>query len=233
MLSIHRYKIQSIMKKSLLLFSCIMLFAATTFAQFGVKAGANIATMAEDGQDVSRNDIKNRSITGAVVGITYDLNIADIISIQPELLYSQSGGSNTYTLLGTTTKSKYKINYLEVPVLAKLKFGNSNKEGVGFHIAAGPWVGFALNGHYNSKATAGETVIYEIDRDYTFDNEDNAKRVNYGMIGAAGLSFGHLVFDVRYNYGFNNLLDNDASNNNDNKPVLQTRGVALTLGFTF
>ncbi len=207
--------------------------AAPSFAQLGIKAGGNLATMSQKDEDVSRDDIKNHAIIGPVLGITYEMNIADIISIQPELLYSQSGGSNTYTLLGATVKSKYKINYLELPVLAKLKFGNANKEGVGFHIAAGPWIGYALNGHYNSKATANETVVYEIDRDYTFDNEDDAKRLNYGMIGAAGISFNHLVFDLRYNYGFNNLLDNDADNNNDNKPVLQTRGIALTLGYTF
>lgn len=221
------------MKKSILVFTLSLLAVATSFAQFGIKAGANFATMAEEGEDVSRDDIKNRSITGAVIGLTYEANIADIISIQPELLFAQSGGSNSYTVLGTTTKTKYKINYLELPVLAKLKFGNADQEGIGFHIAAGPWVGFALSGHYNSKASAGETLIYEVDRDLTFDDEDNAKRVNYGMIGAAGISFGHLVFDLRYNYGFNNLLDNDANNNNDNKPVLQTRGVAFTLGYTF
>jgi len=221
------------MKKSFLVLTFGMLLAATSFAQFGIKAGANFATMAEEGEGVSRDDIDNRSITGAVVGLTFEMNIADIISIQPELLYSQSGGSNTYTLLGTTTKSKYKINYLELPVLAKLKFGNANQEGFGFHIAAGPWIGYALNGHSNRKTTVGETIISEVDQDYSFDDQDNAKRLNYGMIGAAGISFGHLVFDLRYNYGFNNLLDNDADNNNDNKPVLQTRGIALTLGYNF
>ncbi len=210
-----------------------MLTAATTFAQFGIKGGTNFATIAEEGEDVSRDDIKNRSINGLVLGLTYEANIADIISIQPELLFAQSGGSNSYTVLGTTTRTKYKINYLELPVLAKLKFGNTGQEGFGFHIAAGPWLGFALNGHYNRKVTAGETTISEVDRDYSFDDQDDAKRLNYGLIGAAGISFGHLVFDLRYNYGINNLLDNDANNNNDNKPVLQTRGVALTLGYTF
>ncbi len=221
------------MKKSFLVFSFAFFALAAAHAQFGIKAGTNIATMAEEGEDVSRDDIKNRSVNGLVLGLTYEANFADIISLQPELLFSQSGGSNSYTILGTTTRTKYKINYLELPVLAKLKFGNANQEGFGFHIAAGPWLGFALSGHYNSKTTAGETVISEFDRDYSFDDEDNAKRLNYGMIGGAGLSFGQLVLDLRYNYGFNNLLDNDANNNNDNKPVLQTRGVALTLGYTF
>ena len=221
------------MKKSLLALAFAVTILGTANAQFGIKAGVNIATMAEEGKDVTRNDIENKSIVGAVLGIAYEMNVAGIFSIQPELLYSQSGGSNSYTLLGAYTKTKYKINYLELPVLAKLKFGNKNGNGVGIHIAAGPWLGYALNGHYSSKTTLGETVISEVDRDYSFDNQDNAKRTNYGFIAAAGVSSGHLVFDLRYNFGINNLLDNDADNGNDNNPVLQTRGIALTLGYGF
>jgi Outer membrane protein beta-barrel domain len=222
-----------IMKKFIFAFVFGGLVATVATAQVGIKAGVNFATMAEEGEDVSRGDIENKSIAGAVVGLTFDLNVSDIITIQPELMFSQSGGSNTYNVLGTVTKSQYKINYLELPVLAKVQFGNANQDGLGFHIAAGPWIGYALSGNYNSKTTFNEDVLFEIDRDYTFDDEDDTKRLNYGLIGAAGLSFGHLVFDLRYNYGLNNLLDDDADNTNDNKPVLQTRGVALTLGYTF
>lgn len=221
------------MKRIFLSFAIATLGLWTANAQFGIKGGVNIASMAQEGEDVSQDDLENKSIAGAVVGITYGVNLGDIITIQPELLFSQSGGSNTYNVLGTVTKETFKINYLEFPVLAKLQFGNADQQGAGFHIAAGPWIGYALNGHYKSKTTAGEDVLLEIDRDYSFDDQDDTKRLNYGMIGGAGVSFGRAVLDVRYNYGFNNLLDDDADNNNDNKPVLQTRGVAVTLGYTF
>ena len=206
-----------------LTFGAFMVTSAV--AQVGIKAGANFATIAEEGEGISQDDIENKAIVGAVLGITYDINFGDIISIQPELLFSQSGGSNTYNVLGTITKNQYKINYLELPVLAKVKFGP-------VHLAAGPWIGYAMSGKYNSKTTFNENVLSEVDRKYTFDDQDDTKRINYGMIGAVGVSLGKVVFDVRYNYGFNNLLDDDANNTNDNKPVLQTRGIALTLGIT-
>ena len=104
---------------------------------------------------------------------------------------------------------------------------------MGFHIAAGPWIGYALNGKYKFKSVQNENVLLEINRDYSFDDQDDTKRLNYGMIGAFGLSVGRGTLDLRYNYGFNNLLDNDADNTNDNKPVQQTRGIALTLGYSF
>ncbi len=221
------------MKKSLLILSLGVLLASTASAQLGFKGGINVASMAEEGKDVTRNDVDNKSIIGGVFGLTYEFTILDVFSIQPEFLFSQSGGSNNYTIAGFYTKNKYKINYLELPVLAKLKFGNKDENGVGVHVAAGPWLGYALKGHTSSKTTFGETVISEVDRDYSFDSQDNAERVNFGMIAAAGVSFGHLVFDLRYNFGLNNLLDKDANNSNDNNPVLQTRGIAGTIGFRF
>ncbi len=233
MRSYRPHQIHSVMKKSLLIVTFGVLLATTASAQFGAKAGINIATMAEEGEDVTRKDIDNKSVLGAVLGFTYEITVADILSIQPEFLFSQSGGSNNYTIANAYTKTKYRINYLELPVLAKLKFGNKDEKGVGIHIAAGPWIGYALKGHTNTKTTVGETVVFEQDRDYSFDDQDNAERVNYGLIAAAGFSFGHTVFDLRYNFGLNNLLDKDANNANDNKPVLQTRGVALTVGYRF
>ena len=209
------------------------LMTGAALAQTGIKAGISLVTMAEEGEDVSREDLEKRAVVAPVLGLTFDLGLSDFFSIQPELLYAQSGGSNTYAVLGTSTKSTYRIHYVELPVLAKLKFGNADQAGIGLHLAAGPWVGYALSGKYTSKTTRNEVVLLEVERDLSFDEEDDTKRLNYGMIGAAGLSFGKLVLDLRYNFGLNNLLDNDADNNNDNKPVLQTRGVALTLGFNF
>jgi len=226
-------QINSTLKNSILIVIFGVLLATTASAQISFKAGVNIATIAEEGMDVTRNDIDNKSVLGAILGITAEIPVADVFYIQPELLFSQSGGSNSYTVGTAYTKSTYKINYLELPVLAKLKFGNKDESGVGIHVAAGPWLGYALKGHSNTKTTVGEMVIFEQDRDYSFDDQDNAERVNYGLIAAAGISFGHMVLDLRYNFGLNNLLDKDANNGNDSKPVLQTRGVALTVGYRF
>lgn len=221
------------MKKFLLALIFAGLMTGTALAQTGIKAGIGLVTMAEEGEDVSREDLEKRAVVAPVLGLTFNLGLSDFFSIQQELLYAQNGGSNTYSVLGTDTKSTYRIHYVELPVLAKLKFGNTDQEGLGFHVAAGPWVAYALSGKYSSKTTRNEVVLLEIERDFTFDEEDDTKRLNYGMIGAAGLSFGKIVLDLRYNFGLNNLLDNDADNNNDNKPVLQTRGVVFTLGYSF
>lgn len=125
--------------------------------------------------------------------------------------------------------SSYKINYLELPLLAKLQLGNNGGEGVGIHIAAGPWLGYALGGKTKTATTIGSSQEVITERKFTFNDEDDARRINYGLVGAAGIGFGKVTIDLRYNYGLNNILDNDADNTNDNRPVLQTRGVALTM----
>lgn len=208
-------------------------FALNASAQVGIKAGLSFATIAERGEGFDFNDVETNAILAPVIGLTFDMNLSDIITIQPELIYTQLGGKNTYSVLGVQTVSTYRINYLELPVLAKVTFGNADRTGLGFYLAAGPWIGYALSGKYKGVATANGSTLLELNRNYTFDDADDTKRLNYGMIGAVGLSFGKAILDIRYNYGFNNLLDDDADNNNDNSPVLQTRGVALTLGYTF
>lgn len=217
------------MKKTFLILSLLAAFQSAVWSQAIIKAGINIATMGQEDQNVSRSDIRNHSIVGPVVGIAGDLNIVNFFAIHPELLYSQSGGRNTYDFLGTTTETTYRINYLELPVLAKLKFGGATG---GLYVAAGPFLGFALSGKSKVVTDVGGSQVVS-EKKYTFDDQDNARRLNYGVVGAAGVRLGNVTFDVRYNYGINNLLDKDADNNNDNKPVLQTRGIALTLGFGF
>lgn len=210
-----------------MLLSCL---GAAAFAQVSIKVGGNLATIAEKNENFSYEDVENRSLLGAVLGLSVDLGISDIFTIQPELLFSQNGGKNTFNTLVSKTEVQYRLNYLEIPVLAKVKLGNKDSEGFGIYLAAGPWVGFAINGSSESTTTVGNTVVLQTKQDFTFDQEDDARRLNYGLSAAAGICYNRVSIDLRYNHGLNNLLDNDADNNNDNSPVRQTRGIALTLG---
>ncbi|MBL7827612.1 MAG: PorT family protein [Saprospiraceae bacterium] len=220
------------MKYSLFSVLFVLFGAVPAFSQLGIKGGIQLATMKQEDENIDQDDLEKHAIIAPVLGVTLDLNITDHFSIQPELLYTQNGGRNTYSYFGVETESTYRINYVEVPVLAKIKVGNPEDGGVGFHVAAGPWLGLAMSGTTHTETTVFGSQIVTEDK-FTFDNEDNAKRANFGVIGAAGISFSNFTLDLRYNYGLNNLLDEDADNNNDNKPVLQTRGLAVTLGVTF
>lgn len=219
------------MQKVLVGMFFLMFLSWNTQAQVSIKLGANLSTVAEERENVTKDQLENASVLGPVIGLAFGLNPGSLLVVQPEILYSQSGGRNTYNLLGTETDVRYKIDYLEVPVLFKLQLGNNEGEGVGLHLAAGPWLGYALGGKTKTVTTIGGSPEVINERKFTFDDEDDARRFNYGLIGAAGLGFGKVTIDLRYNFGLNNILDNDADNTNDNRPVLQTRGLALSLNF--
>ena len=169
-------------------------------------------------------------------GLAFDLNLGNVLSLQPELLYIQKGGKTVYKAdEDNKVESRLYYNYVEVPVLLKLKFFPNDTEGAGFYLLGGPFAGLALGGKIKTSTTiAGETTTAE--EDFEFDNDDadeRQRRLDWGVAFGGGVQFGRVFIDARYNLGINNLLDNDADNNNDDAPYRRTRGIGLTLGYQF
>ena len=79
------------MKKIILSLALLAGFASTASAQtgvrYGIKGGYNLATFS--GPDSKSSEYKS----GFSAGGFLNFGVADIISIQPELLYSQKGAS--------------------------------------------------------------------------------------------------------------------------------------------
>ncbi len=204
-------------------------------AQIGIKAGVNIASMSESSTEATYQDFKNKSVVGFQAGLVFDLGLSDIFTIQPEVLYIQKGGKSIARLNDENkVESRLYYNYVEVPVLAKLKFFAGDSKS-GFYLIGGPFAGLALGG--KSKVTTtllGASTTSETD--FEFDNSDAAdrqRRLDWGVAFGGGVKLGNVFLDARYNLGINNLLDRDANNQNDNKPYRRTRGIGLTIGFQF
>ncbi|MDZ4706693.1 MAG: porin family protein [Saprospiraceae bacterium] len=217
--------------KSLALATAVLFIGTTAWTQIGIKAGINVASLSQDPDEANYDDYKAVSILGFQGGLTFELPIAGPLAIQPELLFIQKGGKAEY-IINESNKliNTVRYNYVELPVLLKLKLGSTDGEGLGFYILGGPFVGYVLNGKSKQELTVlGQTTVSEQDIDYN-DETIQEKRVDWGASFGAGLHFGKLFIDARYNLGVNNLLDEDANNNNDNKPYLRTRGIGLTLG---
>ncbi len=217
--------------KSFALATAVLFIGTTAWSQIGIKAGINVASLSQDPDEANYEDYKAVSILGFQGGLTFELPIAGPLAIQPEFLFIQKGGKSEYIinesnkLINTVT-----YNYVEVPVLLKLKLGATDGEGMGFYILGGPFAGYALGGKSKQELTVlGQTTVSEQDIDYK-DEDFEEKRLDWGASFGAGLHFGKLFVDARYNLGVNNLLDDDANNNNDNKPYLRTRGIGLTVG---
>ncbi|MFN7116369.1 MAG: porin family protein, partial [Saprospiraceae bacterium] len=185
--------------------------------------------VSQDAFESGVDEFEERSTIGFTAGIFTELPLGDAFSIAPELLWVQKGGKTEFTnVLGAETERNTRYNYIEVPILAKVKAGNTDGTGVGLFFYGGPFISYALNG--NIRTEIGET---ETETDINFDDTDNTRRVDWGAAFGLGVGIGPMMLDLRYDLGINNLLDDDIGTGgaNDDEPYLRTRAIALTLGF--
>lgn len=161
------------MKKIVL---CLLLLTGTlTYAQrfnLGVKAGVNFSTLTGD----TETDLENK--TGYHIGAIAELGLNDKFSIQPELIYSTQGAK--------WKDVDFKINYINVPVLAKIYVVKS------FSVMAGPQFGYVIDDN-----NIGDTDWKEFD-----------------LSGTAGAELKILSFfaQARYNFGLSDVSDTGAKN---------------------
>ncbi len=188
--------------KKFFLFAVVLFAVLSLNAQFGIKGGLNISGMSTDiSVDGSKMGL------GMHVGALYEHDlVADLLSIRFEALYSQKG----YDIYNKTTVASVdmisdvvtNINYIEVPVLAKVELGP-------VFVTAGPYFGVALNGKNTVKTTLG-TISTTNEYDL-FDENGNLKKSDIGLQAGAGLEFGlpfaKAFFEARGSFGMVNLYD--------------------------
>jgi hypothetical protein len=192
----------------------------------GLKGGINLASMAqENGPDIQV------AIAGTA-GLTFDLNLWNHFTLQPELLFIQKGSKTRYEVFGLNLEQIITLNYLEIPVLAKVRFGNYGEDDdLGVYAAVGPWAGFALSGksrttQFLSNGIRGDSMVEE----FRFDGSDNRKRLDYGACAAVGVAINRILLEGRYNYGLAKVLP---ANTGGGAPGQPTRGSSVTGGGVF
>jgi len=122
----------------LIAISLIYFNYAQAQVSFGLKGGVNLAQ--QNIRDIGL-DIDSDEITGYNLGAFLEVPIGNgNIYFQPEVLLVQKGGVLNLDVADITTT----INYIDVPILLKLKILNSNLFNV--NVLGGPSFGYATNG---------------------------------------------------------------------------------------
>jgi hypothetical protein len=164
---------------------------AAAGVQFGIKAGGNMAKPTGADVDAIADTLKNK--VGFVGGIFVAFNLSHSLSIQTEVLYTMKGAGLEETTVDGTVEGKLYGDYLEIPLLLKLKFLSG---GIQPFIFAGPYVGFKLS---EKLTVMGEEIPTE---------EAILKNNDYGAIFGAGLQLGRgFHVDARYSMGLQKVLD--------------------------
>ena len=114
--------------KKLSIIVAFLLISTFSFAQsfsIGPKAGLNIS-------NYTGGNIETDALVGYHIGGIINYGFGDHFSIQPEVLFSTQGAK----VNNNGVKNDFKISYVTVPVMLKLKTTG------GFYVEAGPQVAF-------------------------------------------------------------------------------------------
>jgi opacity protein-like surface antigen len=109
---------------------------AQTNIRIGVIGGANLASF------TGTDKMDTKSKYGFSAGATFNFGLSDLISIQPEIRYSQKGIKLDYngednSDAGVFTSNKISqgtfgqtLSYIDVPVLVRVNTGGSDRSGL-------------------------------------------------------------------------------------------------------
>jgi hypothetical protein len=104
-------------------------------SKFILKGGLNYSTVTKGDFDEGPDPR-----TSFYIGFAGEIPIAEnVFAIQPELIYSRQGFETNTTFLGTNYNTKYKIDYLNMPIMAKIYLGKA------FNLEVGPQFGIKIN----------------------------------------------------------------------------------------
>lgn len=201
--------------KFFILAIALFLLALPVNAQlsFGVKGGVNVAEFSFKDQGAT---IPQSSINGFTLGAVLEVGLGGNLFLQPEAIFIQKGSELNTSITGLKTN----VNYLDIPVLLKIKILNSNL--LNINLLGGPSFGLALNGE---ETTAGGQTI-----DVNFGGENGLKRFDLGINagGGVGINLGSIgVFgDVRYLFGVSNISE-------DANREIKNKGLNLSVGLMF
>ena len=157
----------------------------------GIKGGLNVSNLYVDEAD------DENARYGFNLGVYGQVFSSDVFAIQPELLFSTKGTKAEYGGNFFDQTIKFNLNYLDLPVLAVFKLGESAE------IHVGPYVSYLLSANISHDGDLGSGVD-DLDK-------DNLKSFDYGLSGGFGLNFGNFQVGARYNYGLAKIADSDAA----------------------
>ncbi len=159
-------------------------------ARAGIKAGANFSNLFID--DVDDENLR----MGFHAGVYGQyLEEGSTLGLQTEILYSTKGATATYDNLFGSGKSKFNLNYVDVPILLVIKLGDL------IELQGGGYVGFLTKASVSTEGDFGN--------DYDELDRENFKSVDYGLSGGMAINLEALTIGLRYSYGLNPIAKSE------------------------
>lgn len=150
--------------------------------RLGVRGGLNLSNLFADEPDD----------TNLRAGYNFALTsksalIEDILFLQAELGYSTKG-SRIESDLG---EASLNLGYIDLPVMLSLGFANL------IYVEGGVYAGYLVNSSVSGQTNLGTSDF---------------NRLDYGLVFGANIDLKPITIGARYNYGLQNIVDNDIGN---------------------
>jgi len=175
----------------------------------GVKLGLTYSNAV--GDDAGKD---NQGTFGFELGAFILHPINDMITFQPEILFTQKGYSEESTVFGINYDNDYTLNYLQVPLLL------SFKTAPGLKVYGGGYVSYfmsaSVNFNHSGSTSDAEKSIEKLLNDF-----------DAGIV--AGVMFrgnNNLLFDLRFERGFSQI-------NKDGDLDIFNQSFKLSVGWLF
>ncbi|MEI6883899.1 MAG: porin family protein [Bacteroidota bacterium] len=176
------------MKKILLIFAFAMLATQMSYSQFtlGVKVGYNASKLS-----TNLDTIKSSVNSGFHVGVF--THLGKRLYFAPEILYTMSG--SVFTPSGNVDwKTKVTVGTFDIPLLLGFKIIHSSA--ITWRIEVGPEVSFVVNKKVKEMGSITSPITGA-----------NINTANWYILGGTGIDVLFLSFDIRYQYGLNQFVN--------------------------
>lgn len=176
--------------------------------KFGLKGGFNIA-------NITNSDIDADARFGLTAGASVDLSLPAIpFGIETGLNYSQKGADGSEEEF----TSKIKLDYIEVPVLAKFQLGPPGP--ITPHLVVGPYLGININ---------AEAEVSDGIESISVDLSDDVNNTEIGGTAGVGVDFNMGVTKLnaraQYSYGFTDIFKDAGDLGGKNAALSVTVGI--------
>jgi len=165
---------------------------STASAQVGLLVGLNSANLKIDPEEAVKPD----SRTGFVAGLSFNVPVQDIFSVELDALFAQKGAK--FSEGGDIFK--VKLNYVDIPVLGRVNLPGSGP--VGVHLLVGPSFNFKVS----EKFDPDEGSV-----------EDQVKKMETTLVIGGGVHVSRFRIDLRYGLGLSNIEKDSGSDKVTNR----------------
>jgi hypothetical protein len=180
----------------IIIVTCVLSPVRAQF-RYGFQAGLNVTT--QIARNCNADSTKNLFLYGFNAGPVIDFIWGRHFSLHSGIILENKGTRGHVEVDGRSADVVDRLLYLDVPLLAR---GNFKAGNTVIFIEAGPYAGFGLTGKARIE-TADTTWLWDIN--WGKEPQDDFKRVDFGVIGGAGLEWKRFSLEGCFAYGIANI----------------------------